>query len=278
VLAFAIDAATRVCLFLLICAVMIAPLEWAATRRGPPLRAALPALGLLAISTVLALAVARGLAQAWPAMFDLRTRAAPDWPRLGLSLLLTDVLGYALHRASHASPLLWRFHRVHHAPSRLWWLEAWRQHPVDAALHLLVATAPAVLLQVPLVAHAPVLLLRRVYTSLLHADLPWPRSPLDRVLATPCFHHRHHHPHAPAANFAGTLAVLDVLFGTWSDVDRPHDRRPVLRGAGEAAQVGEDPRLATAVRVPAQDRHPRAPVGTHRVAEHVADRLAAEER
>ncbi len=47
------------------------------------------------------------------------TDAAPSAPRLLLVFVLADVAGYAVHRAMHRVPFLWRFHAVHHAPTHL---------------------------------------------------------------------------------------------------------------------------------------------------------------
>ena len=57
-------------------------------------------------------------------------------------------------------------------------------------------------------------LFRRAWTIVLHADLAWPPSALDRVIATPPFHRRHHREDLPPGNFASTLPVLDRVFGT----------------------------------------------------------------
>jgi len=46
---------------------------------------------------------------------------------------------------------------------------------------------------------------------------------IDRVVATPAFHHRHHCEDLPPANFASTLPLLDQLFGTFVP-STPDDR------------------------------------------------------
>lgn len=199
-LALVIDAAWRTAVFLGLCAVLMVPLEWG---RGGARGRARGTIALLFANTVIAALVLR-----W-APFD--AGAAPDWPRFALSIALAEVAGYGVHRAMHASPLLWRFHRVHHEPTDIGWLDAWRMHPVDALLHLIAAALPALLLGVPLLAHAPVALARKVYTSILHARAPWAPSRLDRWIATPAFHHAHHE---RAGNYAGLFAWLDTVFRT----------------------------------------------------------------
>src|SRR5437667_5203769 len=57
--------------------------------------------------------------------------AQPRGLQLLEAMLVTDVTAYWMHRALHAIPLLWRFHRVHHSSEQLDWLASMRVHPVD---------------------------------------------------------------------------------------------------------------------------------------------------
>lgn len=135
---------------------------------------------------------------------------------IALALVLAEVAGYAIHRLMHRVPWLWRFHAVHHAPVHLHWLEAWRQHPVDFVVHGIAVGLPGVLLGASLADFAALVLLRKTYTTFLHADLRWRLRGLERWIATPDYHALHHS-HAPEdrdRNFAGMLPVLDRLFGT----------------------------------------------------------------
>lgn len=225
-----VSGAVRLLGVVALSAVFFIPFEWLTTgrrRRCAPLATTAANLGLLAIAAVLSAVAAAIVAARWPAM--LRLDAAPSWPRFAASVALAEVLSYGLHRASHASPLLWRFHRVHHG-AHVDWLAAWRMHPVDAALHLVINVGAAVAFQVPLVAHATVSMARRFYSSVLHAQGRWRITWLDRVIATPAFHHRHHDERAAPANFAGHLALLDIVFGTW---------RGSARRAGDPGRVGK---------------------------------------
>jgi hypothetical protein len=44
----------------------------------------------------------------------------------------------------------------------------------------------------------------------------WPARPLDRIIATPPFHHRHHREDLTPASVASTFPVLDHLSGRLS--------------------------------------------------------------
>jgi len=57
-------------------------------------------------------------------------------------VLAVDLLRYALHRACHRYPLLWRLHEVHHSPEILYALNVGRFHPIEKALHFMLDTVP----------------------------------------------------------------------------------------------------------------------------------------
>ncbi len=148
--------------------------------------------------------------------------AGADGLRIAAALLLAGVAGYAVHRGLHRVPWLGRFHAMHHAPVHLHWLEAWRQHPVDFVIHGVVVGLPGALLGASLADFAAVVLLRKTYTTFLHANLRWRLRGLERYVATPDYHALHHS-HALAdrdRNFAGMLPVLDRLFGTHAPLSR----------------------------------------------------------
>jgi lathosterol oxidase len=61
--------------------------------------------------------------------------------QFALAVLVADLAQYAVHRAFHAVPLLWRFHKVHHSVEVMDWLAGSRLHLVDV-----IATRGLVLL------------------------------------------------------------------------------------------------------------------------------------
>src|SRR5580704_758323 len=67
--------------------------------------------------------------------------AWPFWLRLLLVFLVNDIGAYWGHRASHAFPLLWRFHAIHHSAEDLDWLVNARAHPFDIVFSKLSALA-----------------------------------------------------------------------------------------------------------------------------------------
>lgn len=134
--------------------------------------------------------------------------------RSALAVAAVELATYFLHRAVHRVPLLWKFHRVHHAHEDLTWSLAWRHHPIDVALFAGVTVGTTWLVGAPLLGGLFAVAALRTWNVVLHANLAWPATSLDRALTTPAFHARHHREDLPAANFAATLPVIDRLFGT----------------------------------------------------------------
>ncbi|MCA9686451.1 MAG: sterol desaturase family protein, partial [Myxococcales bacterium] len=89
----------------------------------------------------------------WTADAVLEARASSSWvgswplaiQLLGL-VLLSDLLGYWVHRWYHEHPKLWRLHAIHHSTRAMDWLAAVRTHPLAAGLSRLLHLLPLVLL------------------------------------------------------------------------------------------------------------------------------------
>ena len=88
-------------------------------------------------------------------MQDSELAIAGVWPHhwaIGWQVLLMIVTAeffrYWLHRFAHENAFLWRFHAVHHAPKKLYWLNVGRFHVVDKSLQYLLDALPFMLLGV----------------------------------------------------------------------------------------------------------------------------------
>jgi sterol desaturase/sphingolipid hydroxylase (fatty acid hydroxylase superfamily) len=224
---------------LLVMAGLLAPLEswFPIAPARPRVKAMASCAALFVFNTALMQAVGAPVLEA---LEDALAGAEPpSWTKLLAVLVLADMAGYWMHRAMHRVPWLWRLHAVHHAPTELHWFEAWRQHPLDCLAHGLAVGLPGALLDASLADIASVVLIRKVFTALLHANVRWRFGPLEWVLATPLFHRVHHSadPRDHDSNFAGTFAWVDVLFRTWRPAaDFPGavglEPRPRLEGEG----------------------------------------------
>jgi sterol desaturase/sphingolipid hydroxylase (fatty acid hydroxylase superfamily) len=210
-----LDALPGTLVFLAMMAGLFVPLEafFPARATTPSRRAMALGAGLLVLNTLLmqwlGVPVLNALGSA------VNAEASRGVGVLVLVFVLSDLVGYFIHRAMHRVPLLWRFHKLHHEATELSWLDAWRQHPVDFVLHGLAVGAPGALLGASLSGLASVVVLRKAFTTFLHANL---KVSFGLVLASPDFHAVHHSadPRQYDTNFAGTFPVWDVLFGTIS--------------------------------------------------------------
>jgi sterol desaturase/sphingolipid hydroxylase (fatty acid hydroxylase superfamily) len=164
--------------------------------------------------------------QAWVA-------GLPVWVQVPLLMLSVDFVQYWVHRAMHAWPPLWRFHRVHHSVEVMDWLAGSRLHVVDILLTRSLSLLPAVLLGFSNEAvniYLPILALQSVF---IHCNLNWALEGIQKVMTTPKFHHWHHtaDPGCTDRNFSISLPLLDILFGTFYS---PRGQWPVNYGlAGE---------------------------------------------
>ena len=189
--------------------------------------------------------------------------AQPEWSRWLEAFVISEVCGYWGHRFSHETPVLWRFHRVHHSATELDWLAPSRRHPVDAVVARTSTALPVLMLGFAVPTVATWFALKRIQGLLVHANVDVRLRALERVVATPFFHHWHHsaEPSTWNTNYAGSIPVVDWLFGT---LHLP-DRWPSTYGCdGSVPEVGyidrvispwsERPNGANAAAVPPRRR------------------------
>ncbi len=173
---------------------------------------------LVQVLSFLILLPAVAVSRLWqPTGLPAAVRGLPLWMQFLAAMLVADLAQYAVHRAFHQIPVLWRFHAIHHSSRDLDWLAGSRLHLLDA-----VTTRALVLIPLQLAGFAePALYAYLVFVSFhavfIHANVSFSFGPLDAVVVTPRFHHWHHAaaPEARDRNFAVHLPWLDRLFGTW---------------------------------------------------------------
>ena len=144
----------------------------------------------------------------------------PLWVQLVIGVPALDALSYALHRAFHASPILWRFHALHHSDPELDVSTTVRHHPGEA---LLMGFAVGVLATA--VGLSPFVI--GFYASLnlavqffAHANVGLPirlANALAWLVVTPVLHRVHHsrHPADIGTNYGLVFSVWDRLLGTY---------------------------------------------------------------
>src|ERR1700737_1560170 len=140
----------------------------------------------------------------------------PLWLQALIFLVASDFMLYWFHRMYHGGEF-WKYHAIHHSSEDLDWISAARFHPVnlllgtvavDVAL-LMAGISPNIMIWV-----GP---FTTFHSAFVHANLNWTLGPFKYVIATPVFHRWHHTSREEGgnSNFAGTLPVWDILFGTF---------------------------------------------------------------
>ena len=141
----------------------------------------------------------------------------PLWLQLFLALLVAEFGNYWFHRATHEVPFLWRFHRLHHSPSRLYWLNATRFHYLDVTLLSITGAIPLLLLG----AGPEVIVLHTVFSMFhgywQHANTHQRLGLLNYLVSGPELHRWHHNIEQRVANsnYGSNLIVWDLVFGTF---------------------------------------------------------------
>lgn len=142
------------------------------------------------------------------------------WPLLiqGIMMLfISDFFRYWIHRFSHTFPFLWRFHAVHHALKKLYWLNTTRIHPGEKILQLIWEVGPFICIGVSKEVIALHLVLYGLNGFLRHSNIDMKFGPLNYILSTNELHRWHHSKviSESNANYGSDTSLWDLLFGTF---------------------------------------------------------------
>ena len=161
----------------------------------------------------------------------------PAGLQFGAAFLIAELGGYWGHRATHAVPFLWRFHKVHHSIREMDWLAAARLHPIDQAFTRSCAVLPLYALGFTRATFGAFLVVATFQAIFIHANVRLTFGPLRWLIATPEFHHWHHADASEAynSNFAGEFPWIDWLFGT---LRLPPHQMPARYGIDDAVPSG----------------------------------------
>jgi sterol desaturase/sphingolipid hydroxylase (fatty acid hydroxylase superfamily) len=136
-----------------------------------------------------------------------------------LALVLLDGWMYLWHRANHAIPLLWRFHRMHHSDRHMDVTTATRFHLGEhvGASVLRLGLIPMLGFEVWNIVVYDTLVL--AITQFHHANISIGRPDrwLRWLIVTPYMHKVHHSDWRPEtdSNYSTVLSVWDGLFGSF---------------------------------------------------------------
>ena len=141
----------------------------------------------------------------------------PLWLQVLEIIVLTDFGVYLVHRAFHTVPFLWRFHSIHHSVAEMDWLAGFHNHPFEAVVTKALTLIPVFVAGFSIEAISLYFLIFTGQNLLIHSNVRLDFGPLKWLIVSPQFHHWHHADERAAydKNFAGQIALFDVLFGTY---------------------------------------------------------------
>jgi lathosterol oxidase len=140
--------------------------------------------------------------------------AQPLWLQVIELMVLADLVQYAVHRAFHRVPALWRFHAIHHSIREMDWLAGSRLHLVDVVVTRALVVLPAFVLGFAEPALYAWLLIIAIHSVLNHLNLRFRPGWLEQLVVTPRYHYWHHAVRPVDRNFAVHFPWIDRLFGT----------------------------------------------------------------
>jgi sterol desaturase/sphingolipid hydroxylase (fatty acid hydroxylase superfamily) len=140
----------------------------------------------------------------------------PAGPRLAVSILVIDFLGWWNHYVRHRVPVLWRIHAVHHSQEQLNLFMNFRNHPLDYVASVTLVSLPLFMTGSTTTEAFVFSFFAVVHTMFTHANVSWTLGPLRYLLVTPQSHRIHHSTSAEhyGTNLGVTFSIWDSLFGT----------------------------------------------------------------
>ena len=183
----------------------------------------------------------------------------PLVPAVVMALLIPDFIWYWVHRFSHEGRgafgrWMWRMHVAHHLPQQVYLLMHGVAHPINILIVRGIFTVPLFLLgfstESLFIANLVVGL--HGFVSHFNVDI---RAGWLNYLFMGTELHRYHHSTDPreGKNYASTVSLWDILFGTF--YYRPHEN-PRRLGVAEPEHYPQDRELLKVLAVPfISDRH-----------------------
>ncbi|MBD2178366.1 sterol desaturase family protein [Pseudanabaena sp. FACHB-1998] len=158
-------------------------------------------------------------------------RSQPIFLQFAEAFFIAQLSFYFVHRLAHQNSWLWRFHAIHHSSAELDWLASARLHPVEMIVVNLAVGVPLFLLGFTRETFGAYLIFGAVLPILNHSNTRFQFPYLNRIIATPEFHHWHHSNDREARdkNFSG-FPIIDLMFGTYY---LPKNKMPQTYGVDE---------------------------------------------
>ena len=159
----------------------------------------------------------------------IETMARLPWlVQFFLAVVVADLAEYAIHRAFHSVPWLWKFHAIHHSSKGLDWIAGSRSHLVDDVAVRGFILIPMMLI-FPQDINVAYLFFVTLHATWTHSNFGPTIKWLEPYVIFPRYHHWHHTSQKEAIdkNFAIHFPWIDRIFGTYY---LPEDKWPESYG------------------------------------------------
>ncbi|MFL5812227.1 MAG: sterol desaturase family protein [Bdellovibrionia bacterium] len=173
-------------------------------------------------------------------LFSIWPKQAPILVQLVLALVMSEFFFYWTHRLGHETEALWKCHRTHHTPRRVYWMNAARFHPFDLLLNFVLYFMPLAILGAPTEVFALVFSMNAATGLLEHANIDFDAGWLNRVFNTAQLHRWHHSVNIETSqqNYGKVLSIWDQVFRTYY---LPQNKHVGHVGADKALVLVEAP-------------------------------------
>jgi sterol desaturase/sphingolipid hydroxylase (fatty acid hydroxylase superfamily) len=182
------------------------------------------------------------------------------WIEVLAAILILDLAIYAQHRAYHAVPVLWRFHRMHHADLEFDLTTGIRFHPVSVLVSAMIKLAVIVATGAAPVAVLTFEVILNITSLFNHCNLNIPYNAergLRLLVVTPDMHRLHHskNPNETDRNFGFNFPWWDRIFGSYQEQPAAghHDMPIGLQQFREEQELRLDRMLSQPFRGNAED-------------------------
>ncbi len=135
-----------------------------------------------------------------------------------IGIIIAGFFPYWYHRLSHEyNGFFWNIHSIHHSSERLYWLNATRFHPINAALNVFFGSLPLLILGFNTDVIFIIGISNNYIGFLNHTNIDFKLGFMNWIFNMSEIHRWHHSKNMQEANAnysGGTLVFWDVLLGT----------------------------------------------------------------
>lgn len=167
-----------------------------------------------------------------PLDYGIWPRDWPVWIQVIMAVYVAEFGLYWVHRLSHETPFLWRFHAIHHSVNKLWFVNTGRFHLMDSAFKIIPSLGLLIILGTPLEVIQWLSAITAFVGLMTHCNVDMRCGWLNYIFSTPELHRWHHSRDLTEGNrnYGENIILWDQVFGTFIN---PSHRPPVDIGMGD---------------------------------------------